>query len=894
MKNKNIITLSVLSMSLTLGLVTFSSLTRESVDTVFSNPSDISRTYNSGNSPSEATNEYSNFTHAFEEFVSFNYVNARRASSNHIELGLNGYLQKNEKSKGLTKINIVYTGNIRIETSYDGNFDSGTYLSLTPQSGVDLELSGNYFRIVGLNSSNIITSFVIEYDCKNEVNPPSHNRSELSNFTTDDNGYFSTLREENNHTYFTFMATVSEQYENDQILPSELKLKQDGSGDITAKKINYLSSNKIEAYFDLDEYASNINNAFTFYPHVYVRDIKQEIFNSSGDLRMSTSRGNNKVLLGAYQVSEHYAVALDEMKWDEDNDAMPVIHFVNISSLPKYHASTYEVFDVSNSRFYLGGGEVITSDGGSTCNNKVKFANNGTRSALMYFYSDVDVDLDSYGFDMSWNNRWGNSGNLCYLSLNGTKTLINKTYNGTSWETGHTEYKVNGGHIHRGVNFINVEGIYNEGEAHAADEGYELSLYGVTLYNDVEQKTSFGSFTSDDYLTVNGTDIVNRNGKKVYLRGVNMGGYLVHENWMSYIVLSNDFQGSKDHLNLTNYLYTTYGEQDTLDYFETYRNYFLNEDDFILMKNMGITSIRLPFTYMNVDPDYHNIERDGSNKFNFRILDNVIDLAEEYGIYITLDLHGAYGSQNGEHHSGQEIANSEDVTFYNNETLQNKTIELWEEITRRYKNNPAIAGFDILNEPGIKNGTTTSLQWNVFDKIYDAIRAIDEDRIIIIESCWEGSGLPEPSTYGWENVMYSFQHYTANDWDAPNPITSDYHIFSFNRRLDNIKNMKFNIPVQIGEFTCYGFEDAWTNTLDVLHENNWHYNLWNYKIANVSEDAYSGWSIVTAVGSWTDIDKSDISYVKWISQRLATSNENTALNKLDSGNTLKSILEQYL
>ena len=453
MRNKYIVSILVFGLGSLLGISTISSFSKFEISSVFSNPSSLVRTYDNLNSPSEASDEYSNFNHSYEGYVSFHYENAKRSDSNHIELGINGYIQKNEKSKGLIKINIVYTGNIRVETSYDGDFDSGTYLSLTPTSGVDLEISGNYYRIVGLNSSNIITSFSVEYDCNQDSNSPTHNSSEISSFTTDENGYFSTLREEKGVTYFTFTANVNKDYESDQILPTELKLKQDGSSDITATKIKYLSSNKIEAYFDLDNYASNISNAFTFYPHVYIRNNKQQIFNSNADLRMATSNGNNKVLLGAYQISENYVAALDEMKWDDENDAMPVIHFVNISSLPKYHASTYEVFDVSNSRFYLGGGEVITSDGGQDCNKKVKFTQNGTRSALMYFYSDIDADLDSYGFDMSWNNRWDKSGNLCYLSLNGTKSLITKNYNGTSWENGHTEYKVNGGHIHQGVNF---------------------------------------------------------------------------------------------------------------------------------------------------------------------------------------------------------------------------------------------------------------------------------------------------------------------------------------------------------------------------------------------------------------------------------------------------------
>ncbi len=46
--------------------------------------------------------------------------------------------------------------------------------------------------------------------------------------------------------------------------------------------------------------------------------------------------------------------------------------------------------------------------------------------------------------------------------------------------------------------------------------------------------------------------------------------------------------------------------------------------------------------------------------------------------------------------------------------------------------------------------------------MYNTIRSVDPNHIIIMESCWGTSNLPNPQKYGWTNVMYEYHHYT---WD---------------------------------------------------------------------------------------------------------------------------------
>jgi aryl-phospho-beta-D-glucosidase BglC (GH1 family) len=132
-----------------------------------------------------------------------------------------------------------------------------------------------------------------------------------------------------------------------------------------------------------------------------------------------------------------------------------------------------------------------------------------------------------------------------------------------------------------------------------------------------------------------------------------------------------------------------------------YENAYLISEDFNNFKEMGMSVVRIPFTYMN----FYDKNYDGNWVLKpnaFDKLDWIINECSERGIYSILDLHGAFGSQNGQDHSGEVIDNLQDVNFYRDNRLKQLTLNLWKEIANRYKNNPAVAGYDTLNEPGEK------------------------------------------------------------------------------------------------------------------------------------------------------------------------------------------------
>ena len=400
-----------------------------------------------------------------------------------------------------------------------------------------------------------------------------------------------------------------------------------------------------------------------------------------------------------------------------------------------------------------------------------------------------------------------------------------------------------------------------------------------------------GVFDDFDFLGVDGNVIKTEygTGDEVILRGVNAGGYLVIEQWMNAFS-GDEVVGYYDHKVATDMFTKRFGKEKTIEIWEYYRENYWTEFDFQNCADMNMNVIRLPFSYMSVDPEYNNVREVKGQKYNFEVLDRFVAGAAQYGMYTILDLHGAYGSQNGQDHSG-ESKPADKVDFYSNEENMKKTIDLWAALAEHFKDNPAVAAYDILNEPGERNpgeGTqsTTTRHWNFFDRVYDAIREKDEDHIVIFESCWDGANLPQPSKYGWTNCVYSFHNYSGES-DA------NKNLVSMQNKISGVENQNFNIPYYMGEFNCYGNEQSWVKTLSYFNSKRWHWTSWTYKLNRRNDYSYAGWGIYysKADGVNPHADDLDTIYEKWY--KIDTAHDTCYKMRFESDNTLFNIMKMY-
>ena len=358
----------------------------------------------------------------------------------------------------------------------------------------------------------------------------------------------------------------------------------------------------------------------------------------------------------------------------------------------------------------------------------------------------------------------------------------------------------------------------------------------------ITQASAREALGSNDFLKVNGTQIRKQKGTGdiVYLRGTNAGGWLVQEDWMNPT-------NASDQKTMMTTLANRFGASKRDELVSTYENNYWTTQDFDNCAEMGMSVIRLPFTYMNLCDDNGNLK---SNAFDR--LDWFVQNCSQRGMYVILDMHGAFGSQNGMDHSG-EINDGKQL--YYNQSNKDKTLNLWKKIAEHFKGNPAVAAYDILNEPGIKAAATYSLHWDFYNEIYNTIRSKDSNHIIIMESCWDADNLPRPSQYGWTNVAYEYHYYP---WSAQN--SSDAQKSYFSSKVSDIANHNYGVPTFVGEFTCFEQAEGWKAAMSTFNGQGWHWTTWSYKVTG-----NSSWGIYNHNPEKVDIynDSADTIKNKW-------------------------------
>ncbi|MCI8299318.1 MAG: cellulase family glycosylhydrolase [Lachnospiraceae bacterium] len=354
------------------------------------------------------------------------------------------------------------------------------------------------------------------------------------------------------------------------------------------------------------------------------------------------------------------------------------------------------------------------------------------------------------------------------------------------------------------------------------------------------------AMTNLDFLKANGREVCSNSGQGeiVQLKGTNAGGYLIQEPWMCTLQADKE-NGIAAEMDMYQKLTQRFGEDHMREIIQTYQKGFWTEEDFDHIAALGMNCIRLPFWYMNlVDFEGNLLEN------RYERMDWFVEEAGKRGIYVILDMHGAPGSQNGSDHSGidggsQKEARSEFFFGGNAKANQELYYKLWEDLAGHYKGNPTVAGYDLLNEPyctyrynsQLSADELHELLWKIYDEAYQRIRAVDADHMLIMEATWDPVDLPDPETYGWENVMYEYHQYHYDDYDN----IAGEQISSLKNKIDNIVNQDYNVPSYIGEFCLMNQPSAWEQGLELLNKTGISWTTWSYKGIETETTAAQNW-----------------------------------------------------
>jgi len=197
-----------------------------------------------------------------------------------------------------------------------------------------------------------------------------------------------------------------------------------------------------------------------------------------------------------------------------------------------------------------------------------------------------------------------------------------------------------------------------------------------------------------------------------------------------------------------------------------------------------------------------------------------IDECTKKGLYVILDMHGAVGYQSDAPHSGK--GNSCGLFDQNEQGEKYRTLtkELWSAIASRYKDEPCVAMYDLLNEP-MCDVEATEVQRRInneyiYSMLYDTVRGADENHIITVEGIWTPFALPKLKlAKGWNNVVYQVHFYQKSDFI--------FNFFVFFARL-----WCYDVPMLMGEFYPHN-KCTWSNCFKTMKTCRFNWCLWTYK-----------------------------------------------------------------
>ena len=327
-------------------------------------------------------------------------------------------------------------------------------------------------------------------------------------------------------------------------------------------------------------------------------------------------------------------------------------------------------------------------------------------------------------------------------------------------------------------------------------------------------------------LKAEGKNIVDRQGKKIFLRGVNLGAWLMMEGYFLHGRNIPEHMFKKE--------FTRHNGKRELENFNLlYRKNFITGKDIQRIKKLGANCVRVPFNYRLIQHDK-----------GWNYLDSIIKWCRREEVWCILDLHAAPGAQNEDWHSDSGGT----ALLWKEKSLQKQYFTIWRRIAARYENEAVVAGYDVLNEAVVKDPRLLS---KLYAGVVKEIRKVDKDHIIFLEANLWGQQLKPLGKPIDKNIAYSIHIYLPINFTFnfqphlryPGYVDGQYwdtkRVYDYIRPYQELAE-KWQVPIYVGEFGInyrspkyYGELRYLRDVLDCFKRFDFHWTYWTYKaVAN--------------------------------------------------------------
>ncbi|TYZ67076.1 hypothetical protein PybrP1_013060 [[Pythium] brassicae (nom. inval.)] len=343
-------------------------------------------------------------------------------------------------------------------------------------------------------------------------------------------------------------------------------------------------------------------------------------------------------------------------------------------------------------------------------------------------------------------------------------------------------------------------------------------------------------------------------------RGVNLGGWLVAENWMTkeadfWRGLSDQDAGGGEYTAITK-ARNPDTIRSNLDY---HHSTFITEGEIRAIAEAGFNTVRVPVGYWIVGFDNNDpsgrAEWKAYTAGTIKYLDALIqNWAKKYNVAVLISIHGAKGSQNGADHSSPSVPGQSYWSQYR-ENVDN-TWAVSSFLAARYRYEDAFLGIGLLNEP---SGTTNEgVLYQHYQDIYWGIRNTGNDCVLTVAPLlWKQDpntmvGFMEGPTF--KNVWVEWHPYfvwgyeQTSEWDLINvSVKRDYQnkVNAWNWRGNHNRlffgEWSFATAGKFGNNKEQFYEFAQAQ-LNVLNQAQGGWTFWSWRVYG-DENGFNGWSL---------------------------------------------------
>ncbi|KAF1937229.1 glucan 1,3-beta-glucosidase precursor [Clathrospora elynae] len=323
------------------------------------------------------------------------------------------------------------------------------------------------------------------------------------------------------------------------------------------------------------------------------------------------------------------------------------------------------------------------------------------------------------------------------------------------------------------------------------------------------------------------------------IRGVNLGGWLVSEQWMMEQEW-NDMgcSGMCSEFDCVNAISQSQADKNFNDHYARWITPTHIQD----IHNAGLNTIRIPIGYWS----FRSLVRSDEHfpNMNLQYLDAVIQKAADLGMFVVINLHGAPGAQKAlDAFTGQCLPVAWLPGFFTQDNY-NRASQWLDWMTRRIHNNPAykatVGIIEVVNEPqtdrdsgGMPQAERDTLTQVYYPQALAAVRAAENDlqiptdqrlHVQFMDELW-GAGNPRSNLPSDGNIIFDDHNYVGGAVTAIHPSAKQadymyYTCYNDNRLTDG------DTPKIVQEFSLTvndesNSEFAWTNAQNVPFYKQW-------------------------------------------------------------------------